>query len=961
MTGTGKTTGKLSLGTVMIDSGATGSNQAEICAADNTATITNIDATSGTPELKLLYYFTTPSAKAAGVSLLSINGTINKVKVHLWPNIRQYNTMYNQYSTYPNGSPLYEVIPITKLSDIFNVLSDTKPEYAEYKGKTICGTTKTWNSEMGWYNRKLLTLPKAGIDNIDVYNNTTLWEYKSGQAMYLAEDMPGIQVMGFANEAFSSKTYDGSFFDLAEAVAEINRIGSKKEGEANSIVVILFKENIGTSTSPVALTLPTSIRALELQSDSLYGQIIYTTTTTLNASYDLGLYSLEIIPRAKGPVSKVYNVNTQMSINTGKNKLRLSKFYSCTYSETHIKDITCGTLDSPDINLGVTGKINVSEDFNLGQGLAANTVNVGKKMNVTCGSSRTVNISGALTVGDLTVSNSSLINVGTMLTANNLTLRNSTTVNAANITVKATTELGESSILRAGRAFVGDNAKTVKDKATDGKITLKDVEFKGGTGSSATISVKNAPLDKNGRTSGSQLTVTGNVTCGYSLDPSTFVENNKEPIQVEIRENTEGGSETAFTNVVCPSGGMLLVTAPNASDWFFRPSTSMMNLLYSTHYLKLYGKIIKSGKNIIFDRVNARFRLHVLATSLLSTSPKAKTAIDTDGNGIINMEDGYQYDYKCYIDFETYEDAVNQINTLNRFKMIDDDGDYIPDRVSQYYEDYFIEYIDSAYDTYDIKNAAGAYVALPLPAKAGEVNLYSGTGSKLEMRFLGAITLKSHLTIADGVSLVPVVKASGVYEDTYSAINLGTYRLRLFNDYTKYHVSDAVDYAPISPSSITGSTNSRLVITTQNNGKLAFICTGNISVPYLEIDLNGNSADAEFTVFGNLTVTKLSLISAQSACAYVGCGQNVTFTDIEVQGHICPRFEIYKSKLIKLNGQVTGYHSEKMIVYMEDAKDIGTVYVTGPKINAADWQLLDCTETCRNSYKVGNNLMLGYN
>ena len=897
--------GKLSIDTIFM--GSQGTNEACTIYGGRSTTLNNIIAVNDETELNIEYYITTPTSKAAGVSTLTISGAIYDAEVVLKPQIQPYDTVNGRYKTYDDNSPYYTVVDGDTLKQKFNVYSG----YGGYAGKTILGTSKTWNSEMGWYNRKLATLPKAGSeDNITVYNHTSqTYLFKSGSDLYMSDQLhPTVHVYGYTDTSKAVQTYEGKFFDYAEAVSEINRIGSKKSGEPNSYVTVDLSADVGSRAAPVALTIPTNVNNLLLDGGN---RTYYTTATKLTTGLNTtAIEYMTIIPIAKGET-------TQLSINTGKNTLVLDSFGTQDGNKVVIKDITCGSMT-------VTGN--------------------------------TVRTTGALTATDLTVTDGSGVSVGTMLTADNLNMDGESTAEAANITVKKEAELSSQSILRAGRAFEGDG-KTKPGKATDGKITLNDVTVQD---KGAVISVKKAALDSKGNSTGSQLTINGKVYYDQLIGAD---ENKHEPIEIEVRENTAGGElkpdgSTKFTTVATPTDGMLLVKAPLASDRFFRVSDSMMNNSnFTDNALKSNGMIHKSGNNIVFETKTAKVRLYPAETILTPTGPNAKTAKDINGDGIIDSDDREHVVFERYIEFDSYEDAVNQINTFNRFKMLNDNGVLRP---SQYYDDYAIEFMDNSCD---IMNTAGAYTALPLPAKAGELKLYATHGNTVNIRFLGGVTLKSHLVLADGVTLIPVVKSGTNYVETVSAVNLGSYRLRMNADKEVY----STKYEPLRASGITGSKNSRMELLTQNGGKLAVNCTGNLSVPTVRLNPKGDgSCYTDLKTGGNMTITDLDIYSTVSSDAEIDIGGAGVFTNINIDGKVTPYIDIRHAKPIKVNGTVTrSSGAEKIRLKMISSKEsLGTVFATGPKLDASDWDLRVGIYSHQNDpypgYVNGNNLLLGY-
>ena len=885
----GKTTGKLSVKTVHVGQQPNGTDKCLIGGGQNTTIITDIISDSGAPGLDIKYCFTTPSAKAAGTSQLSINGRIDGVKVTLMPLLRRFDVEKNQYEVDDSGNPKYSLV--TDPEETKAKLSLSSPNN---KG-LFNGDKTTWKTENGWYNCKLLTMGKAGLTDLKLQAKPDDdYMIKSGSGVYITNTntSPLLHVLGYRDEQMTAKSYEGLFVDFADAAAEIDRIGSKTAGDDNSYVKIDFQRDAGTGDAPVALTMPSKICHLTITGNDKH---VYTSSSVLTFNAPTTIHDLSITARGKSKRSKVYDTDIPYSIKADS----VIEFDDCEIPESSVSAVTAKGLKLHNSKLGVRGN----------------------------------------------------------LTADGATLSTTSEVAAANITVKGTTEIDNSSCLKAGQAYVGDNNRTVKDKATDGKISLKDVIVDSVGSPGAVFSLKKSALDKKGRGGISQLTVSGEVKCLADIGPDLP---NDAPIQVEIRENTEGGKEEGgvitYTDVSKPVEGMILATAPLAGNRYFRPSSTMMSKLDDGDPLKDNGHVIKTGNTIVFTAQKAVICLHMYRSILKranSDEVKSRTELPA-------------------MDFLTYEEAVAQIDALNRYKLLEYDGGYRP---GAYYEDYDIQFADDL-GIYDIKNAKGVYAPLPLPKKAGTLKLYVDHNEGFDyvrVRYAGNIKLSGNLTLADGVMLIPVAynKAARDYVETTSAFNLSSYTLRLSADKEKY----GTEYIPIRASGITGGKNSRLELLAQNRGWVRAYCTGDLTVPNVFLNPefepnpdpeNKQKAIAEISVDGNINITDLRTKSASSGDAVILVGGTGVFGDITVFDKADTRIKEKPGHPLKLNGVLdlspADYRNEKIDLVMDsDSVPAGTVYASGAKIDPAVWHIYSGNYPEEGMFKQYDGYMDGIN
>ena len=919
-------------------------------------------ATTGTDMLGVSYRFSAPKLNnkkepvSPGASLLTIGGTIEDgAKLVLEPSIPVYDEAQGQYVYDAVTSPV-DYNAALKYFDTSDYGGNNTLDKSKriFRGKDA--------DSYAYFNQSLAKVPKASLNGIGVgngvissYTAPPLNKYKYGQNLYLASERPAITVTGYAyvdpaDGTYFGETYEGSFFELSEAVAEIERIGSKTAGTANSNVEITLNGDVGSEAAPIGnITLPGKVSELTIKPSVDDIGTIYTTGTTLTLKTPTVLKGVTIVNRAKGKGSKVYNTSGTYNIAGGKNTLAMYGFNSFRYVENSetghydiredlVKDITCGPLEIQDTPVIVTGNI---------------------------------------TVGNLVTQNTSdpyTVYAAGNLTADNLSTVSGVTVYASNITVKNLTSM-DGGMLRAGTSYEGDAAGTQAGKAKDGKITLKDVEIKSDGNA---VSVKKA---SNGI---GQLVINGTVSSGAGfagLGQDSGDEDSSEPIEVEIRENTALLQNSAdilpCTKPSAPSEGMLLVTAKLVSDNWFRPSETMKDMLTAQDPLFDGGTIYKKGTGIYYSAMEPEVRL--------AEMPYAVYSEDHNNDGII---DGYDYSegYGTYTvsDFMAFEDATAEINSLSRLMPMVNDG-----KNSRFYKYYAITLLRDI----DITKPDGTtYQALTLPNKTWQLAI-NGDGHSIS--FLGGVSLKSNLYLSNNVKLLPLQLKSGHYEPANTVLNLGTYRLGADSSGTE-------EYTPIDGvTNVTGGKGSKLELFDSD-----MEVSGNISVQKIgiyplsraiEVSAGGNltatdiiipsySTGATLMTGGKITAQNLD-ITAKGCKVLVTSGQDLTVTgatfvetngtypkpgkvelmtggnaqfgDIDGSLGEWESVSIYVplNKPAKITGTVT---TDKWIyLIMGGTTPYGTVYATGPKLYYDDWRLADSSGKVYFAFVDGSNLKRG--
>ena len=147
---------------------------------------------------------------------------------------------------------------------------------------------------------------------------------------------------------------------------------------------------------------------------------------------------------------------------------------------------------------------------------------------------------------------------------------------------------------------------------------------------------------------------------------------------------------------------MILVTAKNVSDAWFAPSVTMIGTLDEDELeekdLIDNGRTYKSGTYIKHGVMVPEVRLHTYSTGLV-TDDKGNI-VDVNGDGIKDDKDAFPVmGAETVSDFATFEDAVAEINNLNRFKTLGNTG-----KNSKYYEDYDIEIVNAREEPFEYQD-----------------------------------------------------------------------------------------------------------------------------------------------------------------------------------------------------------------------------------------------------------------
>ncbi|MCR5775722.1 MAG: hypothetical protein K6G42_11620 [Lachnospiraceae bacterium] len=502
-------------------------------------------------------------------------------------------------------------------------------------------------------------------------------------------------------------------------------------------------------------------------------------------------------------------------------------------------------------------------------------------------------------------------------------------------------------------------------KVTVGKICIAD--------KSSLISAKQ---DKNGK---SQINVTGTV----NQDLSERAYNHKQ-LSIRLYYNDYSGCAKVYD-------GIPLVNAPKAeASWFFpvvssdSESTSEMG-----HYDPDTQGVYKSGSTVCFGNIDeCEAELEPIIHN--GNDPKEYWSLKTSR-------------------FKTFEEAVKEIDTLNRRYQITGDKTW-------HYEDYQINILNDV----DITNAKGAYQSLPLPSAVGQLTIHSDMKDRVEnsnnvsrfsrIRYSGALNIKSNTRI-DHVLLTQMAAKP-------QNLSVGNFTLCLEDVYSYGYLCEIggnwswLNLNPLEFAAVNGSSKGKLEIREDNasadmdsDPKLYQVYPHDSNNPYVvkagsvaglySVELNNNS---EFDVSGNYganrTVYKGEAkgLSNKDLVPTLKVGGNLTTQQIQkAQGvtrggveKLFPRLYVASAKTNKITG-IQDRTTKKFITFVDPANETVQldkaselkVHVTdsdrvGTKVlnikalgteggtNPAIFELYGSSdpEAPRGSYCNGDNLML---
>ncbi len=760
--------------------------------------ITGVD---GNDNVLIDYSFTSPTAKAAGKTKLDINGNINGAYVILNPRIQDYDENGLKWES-DNKTPVLKDLEFTALNGVFDI-------YRENDGSFVFVNDYADGIET-FYDKKLANAPKASADRIELLPYYALYGHfpptlKHNNGVYLTSGAGNVIVTGYAlNE---DKThgdedyYCSEFLDYGQAIAEIDRIGSKKVGEPNSYVEVMLinnkigkfdvvENNPGTyvlDSKPVSFVTPKNVGFFELTSyadgehtafeddcfKGLNGNVrFFTNTATVNLGSDTRINNVTILKGVTGNKKKVFDA---ISFSGANYSLELNDVYSSlgfwdgrendpyaqyakVYSNTNavpdqimlIKNVTVKDLTIDGIgqqyNIGNNNFGNPGEEYLHTNYIS--DVKVSDKLTLK---------SGLCGTGSLSAKEIEIVDDNVWLEYQTITA-DVVKSGTGKITANKTANIKDLTVSEAGLLELGANA-TANIKNTlymDGGAVLTN------RGNKGTLTINNVIVSRPsdiGYYDGSTVTVTGTVeTSRDYLAPM-----GRAPITVHIFTGLDGMEYKQVYE------GISLIKAPKAGSVCFVVADEMKSEVEDE---LIYGTAYKSGDYILYGSGEDIINLYEIPATI--TVDAKGNMVDVNADGYLDENDYDSVGERIHISsFKKFEEAVKNIDSTARYKKDADNKD------TKVFADYAIDF---DYSSADIKSANGKIAALPLPSKVGILNLENGN-----LYFGGNVTLKSNVKCYD-LNLTKV--SDYIDEDGYEwytfedlNLNIGNYTLTLSSCY----------------------------------------------------------------------------------------------------------------------------------------------------------------------------------
>lgn len=189
--------------------------------SDNKITIGNIEGKGSANKIKVSYTMISPLKKSSTQPNLNITGSIDNAELILEPRYIENKVSYNIVDNANN------VLDALFLPD---------------NGKPVNG-------------QMLAVVPKAqteqisidGIGKLDGTNDKGIYSIKYGTGLYLTKAIPNIIVEGYSDSEHTNLTYKARYSSWTDAVNDINRVGSKVDGNKNSYVKVNIYGTIGAN------------------------------------------------------------------------------------------------------------------------------------------------------------------------------------------------------------------------------------------------------------------------------------------------------------------------------------------------------------------------------------------------------------------------------------------------------------------------------------------------------------------------------------------------------------------------------------------------------------------------------------------------------------------------------------------------------------------------------------------
>lgn len=232
-------------------------SQSEVAlTSDNKITIGDIEG-NGDDKVKVSYTMISPLKKSSTQPNLNITGSIDNADLILEPRYIENNVSHNIVNNENN------------VLDALFVPENDKP----INGQMVAVVPKAQTEK----------IEIEGIGKLDGGNSYGIYSIKCGTGLYLTKAVPNIIVEGYSDIDLTKLTYKARCSSWINAVNDINRVGSKVDGNNNSYVKVIVSgavdakvENINDMYSHVIdvqvknIAMPSNVKKLTIvgQKDS---------------------------------------------------------------------------------------------------------------------------------------------------------------------------------------------------------------------------------------------------------------------------------------------------------------------------------------------------------------------------------------------------------------------------------------------------------------------------------------------------------------------------------------------------------------------------------------------------------------------------------------------------------------------------------------------------------------------
>ena len=673
--------------------------------------------------------------------------------------------------------------------------------------------------------QKLANMTTASAETIELYYGEGVGTaasgnlYKYNRGLYITDQAVAVRVSGSIEGEYNSE-YQAEFYNFNDAVAEIDNRNNR-----NMDYTISLYRPVGVNGNGrlelKALKLPSKAKSITIkpaEGEQSGNVIAFSGNVTLGCNTTVEgvvLSSLKKVTNAK--YHYTHFTNTGYNINIGNYAYREVGIAPGTNIEC--QDLGYMGRNVEKISGSAKGSYYVETDKNNSYLAAATAISgVGTVEFKSASSENSTYYSvlrGISGVNELIVNEAtSMGSENGNITANNVTLRHNSYVHAKNFTSNKTITL-DGGALEIGTKTVGD-----------GKVSLNNIIVQ------RSGNLLRGKQDKNGR---SMIEVKGTVSVG---DGSNFENGISSSIIVKIDYNDKSACAQLYD-------GMVLLSAPKASPWWFTPAYSGDDYQEMGRYNQDY-ELMKSGKDLIYGKV-------------------------ADAEVSLIIYPGEADEQLTW--FATFEEAVKEIDSLN-LRSTEDNKRYA-------------NYIISVRKDIEIGNQKGdgRYSSLVLPSRVGTLFIQGENDERHEIRFSGNVSLKSDLVLI-GVDMIPVKLVNKQVVSTKANWTLGKYRLEMQSVGTTDEAGNSL-YGTISGS----SSGSQLLIYDQNaTEENPYVLHADQITGLNEIFLNPNT---RLEVDKNLTTNYIGFETTVEKGEAEEVTQEAATTSVHVGGRFTTNY-IYK-------------------------------------------------------------------